>query len=114
MPYRYSFEPGKTAAFAAMEEVGSKKPGNPWRTLFYTHGWMTASIFDQVISRTLAAKKELTGPNMKAALESIRMGHRRDLRRAGVVRRPTPSRWAGSISMTGKSMEPNSDWITIG
>ena len=57
MPYRYSFEPGKTAAFAAMEEVGSKKPGSPWRTLFYTNGWMTASVRTGH-SRTLAAKKE--------------------------------------------------------
>ena len=28
MPYRYSFEPGKTAT-RSMEEVGSKKPGSP-------------------------------------------------------------------------------------
>jgi branched-chain amino acid transport system substrate-binding protein len=114
MPYRYSFEPGKTAAFAAMEEVGSKKPGSPWRTLFYTNGWMTASIFDQVISRTLAAKKELTGPNMKAALESISKWDTGGI--FGVpVSLKTHSIPVGRVYLvTGKSIEPNSDWITIG
>jgi branched-chain amino acid transport system substrate-binding protein len=75
---------------------------------------MTASIFDQVISRTLAAKKDLTGPNMKAALESISKWDTGGI--FGVpVSLKTHSIPVGRVYLvTGKSIEPNSDWITIG
>ena len=39
--------------------------------LFYTHGWLVGMVFAEVLERTLKAGKPLTGPNMKAALESI-------------------------------------------
>ena len=114
MPFRYSFDSQKTPTMELIREVGSRKPNNPWQTTFYTQGWLVGMIFEQVIGRTLAAKKELTGPNMKAALESIDKWDT-----GGIFGRPVSLR-THSIPMgrtylvTGKSIEPASDWITIG
>lgn len=114
MPYRYSFDTEKTPTFELIREFGSRKPNNPWQTTFYTQGWLVGMIFEQVITRTLNAKKELNGPNMKAALESI------DKWDTGGVFGVPVSLKSHSIPtgrvylVKGTTIEPISDWITIG
>lgn len=114
MPYRYSFDAQKTPTMEQIREVGSRKPNNPWQTTFYTQGWLVGMIFEQVIGRTLAAKKELTGPNMKAALESIAKWDTGGI--FGVpISMKTHSIPVGRVYLVkGTTIEPNSDWITIG
>jgi branched-chain amino acid transport system substrate-binding protein len=114
MPYRYSFDTQRTPTMDLIRDFGSKKPGSPWQTLFYTHGWLVGMIFEEVITRTLAAKKELTGPNMKAALESINKWDTGGI--FGVpVSLKTHSIPVGRVYLVkGTTIEPNSDWITIG
>jgi branched-chain amino acid transport system substrate-binding protein len=114
MPYRYSFDTQKTATMELIREVGSRKPNNPWQTTFYTQGFLVGMIFEQVIGRTLAAKKELTGPNMKAALESINKWDTGGI--FGVpISMKTHSIPVGRVYLVkGTTIEPNSDWITIG
>ena len=114
MPYRYSFDSQKTATMELIREVGSRKPGNPWQTTFYTQGWLVGMIFDQVIGRTLGAKKELTGPNMKAALESISKWDTGGIFGVPVSMKTHAIPIGRTYLVTGKSIEPASDWITIG
>jgi branched-chain amino acid transport system substrate-binding protein len=116
MPYRYVFDAQKTPTMELIREVGSKKGGTAWQTLFYTHAWLVGSIFAEVIERTLGGYQALTGPNMKAALETIDkwdtggiFGVPVSLKShsipVGRVYRAMPSK--GTI-------DPASDWITIG
>jgi branched-chain amino acid transport system substrate-binding protein len=114
MPYRYSFDTQKTPTMELIREVGSRKPGNPWQTTFYTQGWLVGMLFEQIMGRTLAAKKELTGPNMKAALESINKWDTGGI--FGVpISLKTHSIPVGRVYLVkGTTIEPNSDWITIG
>lgn len=72
MPYRYSYDTeGAPAMQTLVDYIKKTRPGTNYVTLFHTHGWLVGMIFSEVIERCLKAKKPLTGPNMKAALESI-------------------------------------------
>jgi branched-chain amino acid transport system substrate-binding protein len=71
MPYRYAHDFKDAPMMAAMRDWAQKKRQLAYPTTFYTHGWVVGMIFAEVLERTLKAKKQLTGPNMKAALESI-------------------------------------------
>jgi branched-chain amino acid transport system substrate-binding protein len=115
MPYRYSFDHVRTPAFTEMEAFGSRKPNNPWQTMFYTHGWLVGTIFSEVMDRTLKAKKELTGPNMKAALESIEK-----FDTGGIFGVPIsmknhsiPVGRVYKVDVAGRNVVADSDWITI-
>jgi branched-chain amino acid transport system substrate-binding protein len=116
MPYRYSFDHTVTPTMALMREFGSRKPNNPWQTIFYTSGWLVGMIFDEVLTRTIAAKKPLTGPNMKASLESIDKWDTGGI--FGVpVSLKTHSIPVGrvyKVDVAGRNIVANSDWITIG
>jgi branched-chain amino acid transport system substrate-binding protein len=114
MPYRYSFDSEKTPTMELIREFGSRKPNNPWPTLFYTQGWLVGMIFEQVIGRTLAAKKELTGPNMKASLESIAKWDTGGVFGVPISMKTHAIPVGRTYLVTGKSIEPVSDWITIG
>jgi branched-chain amino acid transport system substrate-binding protein len=71
MPYRYAHDFKDAPMMATMRDWAQKKRQLAYPTTFYTHGWVVGMIFAEVLERTLKAKKPLTGPNMKAALESI-------------------------------------------
>ncbi len=72
MPYRYSYDTeGAPTMQTLVDYIKKTRPGTNYVTLFHTHGWLVGMIFSEVIERCLKAKKPLTGPNMKAALESI-------------------------------------------
>jgi branched-chain amino acid transport system substrate-binding protein len=98
-----------------MEAFGSRKPNNPWQTMFYTHGWLVGTLFSEIIDRTLKAKKELTGPNMKAALESIE-----NFDTGGIFGVPIsmknhsiPVGRVYKVDYSGRNVVADSDWITI-
>jgi branched-chain amino acid transport system substrate-binding protein len=72
MPYRYAHDTKGAPAMQQMVEYAQKKrPDMKYVTTFYTHGWLVGTIFSEVMERTLKANKPLTGPNMRAALESM-------------------------------------------
>lgn len=72
MPYRYSYDTKDAPTMQAIKDYAAKaRPNMAYVPLFYTHGWLVGMIFSEVMERVLKAGKPLTGPNMKAALESI-------------------------------------------
>lgn len=111
MPYRYYFDTeGKSPM---LEKIRQIRP--EYQSTGYMQGFLTAMLLTEAAKRTLDAKKDLTAPNMKAALNSIK-----DFDTGGLIGVP--------ISITGntipvgrvyqydgakKSMLPVSDWIKI-
>ena len=72
MPYRYSYDTRDAPMMQNIKDYAARaRPQMAYVPLFYTHGWLVGMIFAEVIERCLKASKALTGPNMKAALESI-------------------------------------------
>jgi len=72
MPYRYTYDTKDAPTMQAIKDYAAKaRPDMKYVPLFYTHGWLVGMIFSEVMERVLKAGKPLTGPNMKAALESI-------------------------------------------
>jgi branched-chain amino acid transport system substrate-binding protein len=72
MPYRYSYDTKDAPTMQVIKDFAAKaRPQMSYVPLFYTHGWLVGMIFSEVMERVLKAGKPLTGPNMKAALESI-------------------------------------------
>jgi branched-chain amino acid transport system substrate-binding protein len=72
LPYRYSYDTKDAPTMQLIKDFTAKaRPQMQYVTTFYTNGWLVGMIFAEVIERCLKANKPLTGPNMKAALESI-------------------------------------------
>lgn len=72
MPYRYSYDTADAPMMKTMVDFAAKaRPTMSYVPLFYTHGWLVGMSFAEVLERCVKAGKPLTGPNMKAALESI-------------------------------------------
>jgi len=72
MPYRYSHDTKDAPAMVTMNQFAQKRrPDIKYVSTFYTHGWLVGTIFAEVMERVLKANKPLTGPNMKAALETM-------------------------------------------
>ncbi|HRI18697.1 MAG TPA: ABC transporter substrate-binding protein [Burkholderiaceae bacterium] len=72
MPYRYSYDTADAPMMKTMVDFAAKaRPDMKYVPLFYTHGWLVGMIFAEVLERCVKAGKPLTGPNMRAALESI-------------------------------------------
>jgi len=72
MPYRYSYDTKDAPTMQVIKEFAAKaRPQMQYVPTFYTNGWLVGMIFSEVIERCLKAGKSLSGPNMKAALESI-------------------------------------------
>lgn len=72
LPYRYSYDTKDAPTMQLIKDYAAKaRPQMQYVPTFYTNGWLVGMIFAEVIERCLKANKPLTGPNMKAALESI-------------------------------------------
>jgi branched-chain amino acid transport system substrate-binding protein len=72
LPYRYSYDTKDAPTMQLIKSYAAKaRPQMQYVPTFYTNGWLVGMIFSEVIERCLKAGKALTGPNMKAALESI-------------------------------------------
>jgi len=72
LPYRYSYDTKDAPTMQIIKDYTAKaRPQMQYVPTFYTNGWLVGMIFSEVIERCLKGNKALTGPNMKAALESI-------------------------------------------
>lgn len=72
MPYRYSYDTKDAPTMQVIKDYTAKaRPDMKYVPIFYTSGWLVGMIFSEVMERVLKAGKPLTGPNMKAALESM-------------------------------------------
>jgi branched-chain amino acid transport system substrate-binding protein len=70
-PYAYYYEdaPGITAMRKYNERV---HPNEKYRPNSYIQGWFTGMVYVEAINKVLAAKKPVTGDNLKDALPKIR------------------------------------------
>ncbi len=111
MPYRYYYD---TSAKAPMlEKIRQMRP--EYQSTAYLQGFLAAMLFVESAKRCLEANKPLTGPNLKAALNSIK-----DFDTGGVIGVPITIRGnsipVGRVykaDMKAQRMVPASDWITL-
>lgn len=111
MPYRYYYD---TSAKAPMlEKIRQMRP--EYQSTAYIQGFLAAMLFVEAAKRTLDAKKELTGKNLKAALNSIK-----DFDTGGLIGVPItikgnsiPVGRVYKADMKAQRMVPASDWIQL-
>ncbi len=110
-PYRYYWEQEDSATLRLIAEVTQKE----YVPIFALQGWFTGMILTEAIKRTLDAGKELTGDNLKEAIDGIQ-----DWDTGGLIGVPVSFRnnsipvgriYRGNSS-TGR-MDPVSDWIVL-
>jgi branched-chain amino acid transport system substrate-binding protein len=111
MQYRYYFEDAPNAPMLA--KIRQMRP--EYQSTAYMQGFLTAMLFCESAKRTLAAGKELTGPNMKAALNSIR-----DFDTGGIIGAPIsipgnaiPIGRVYRFDAKKKQMVADGDWIRV-
>ena len=110
-PYRYYWEQEESATLRLMAQVTEAE----YLPTYALQGWFSGMILTEAIKRTLDAGKELTGDNLKAAIDSIE-----DWDTGGLIGVPVSfknnSIPVGRIyrgnSATGR-MVPVSDWIVL-
>jgi len=111
MPYNYYYD---TSASAPMlDKIRQMRP--EYQSTAYMQGFLTAMLMTEAVKRTLQAGKDLTGANLKAALNSLK-----DFDTGGIIGVPVSipgnSIPVGRIyraDMTQKKMVPASDWIHL-
>ena len=106
MPYRYYYD---TSAKAPMlDKIRQMRP--EYQSTAYIQGFLAAMLFVESAKRTLDAKKELTGKNLKAALNSIK-----DFDTGGLIGVPItiPVGRVYKADMKTQKMVPASDWISL-
>jgi len=111
MPYRYYYD---TSAKAPMlEKIRQMRP--EYQSTAYIQGFLAAMLFTEAAKRTLDAKKELNGKNLKAALNSIK-----DFDTGGLIGVPVtikgnsiPVGRVYKADMKTQKMVPASDWISL-
>lgn len=111
MPYRYYFDTeGKSPM---LDQIRKMRP--EYQSTGYIQGFLTAMLLVEAAKRTLAANKELTGANLKAALNSIK-----DFDTGGII--GVPISIPGNTIPIGRvyqydgknqRMVPVSDWINL-
>jgi branched-chain amino acid transport system substrate-binding protein len=111
MQYRYYFEDAPNAPM--LTRIRQMRP--EYQSTAYMQGFLTAMLFCESAKRTLAANKELTGPNMKAALNSIK-----DFDTGGIIGAPIsipgntiPIGRVYRFDAKKKQMVPDGDWIRV-
>lgn len=95
--------------------LNKARPGTAHISPFYISSWFSGMVFAEIADRCLKAKKPLTLPNMKAALESIK-----DWDTGGLIGLPVDLSkhevTAGRVikfNPAKKAMEPAGDWIKV-
>ncbi|MCF8479952.1 MAG: ABC transporter substrate-binding protein [Rhodospirillum sp.] len=112
MPYNYYYDTsGDAPMLAKIREIRPE-----YQSTAYMQGFLTTMLMTEAIKRTLQDGKELTGANMKAALNSIR-----DFDTGGIIGVPIsipgnsiPVGRIYKADMAEKKMIPASDWISLG
>ncbi|MDO9199046.1 ABC transporter substrate-binding protein [Rhodoferax sp.] len=111
MPYRYYYD---TSAKAPMlDKIRQLHP--EYQSTAYIQGFLAAMLFTEAAKRTLDAKKELNGKNLKAALNSIK-----DFDTGGLIGVPItikgnsiPVGRVYKADMKAQKMVAASDWIAL-
>ena len=110
-PYRYYWEQEESATLRLIAQVTQQE----YVPIFALQAWFSGMILTEVIKRTLDAGKELTGDNLKEALDGIE-----DWDTGGLIGVPVTFRnnsipvgriYRGNAA-TGR-MDPVSDWIVL-
>ncbi len=111
MPYRYYYD---TSAKAPMlDKIRAMRP--EYQSTAYIQGFLAAMLFAESAKRCVEANKPLTGPNLKAALNSIK-----DFDTGGLIGVPItikgnsiPVGRVYKADMKAQKMLPASDWIAL-
>lgn len=111
MPYRYYYDTeGKSPM---LEKIRQMRPD--YQSTAYIQGFLTTMLFLEAAKRAIEAKAELTGTNLKAALNSIK-----DFDTGGLIGVPItisgntiPIGRVYKFDASKKLMLPDSDWINL-
>ena len=112
-PYAYYYEdaPGLVALRKFQEKA---HPGEKYRPNSYMQGWFTGMVYVEAIRRVVAAKKPVTGDNLKDALAGIK-----DWDTGGITGKVTFTGNKAGVGRVYKAnvkkgiFEPASDWIYV-
>lgn len=112
MPYRYYYDTdGKSPM---LDKIRQMRP--EYQSTAYMQGFLTAMLFLESAKRTLEAKQELNGTNLKAALNSLK-----DFDTGGLIGVPIsipgnsiPVGRVYRFDAAKKLMVADSDWIKVG
>jgi len=111
MPYRYYYD--TSAKSPMLDKIRQLHP--EYQSTAYIQGFLAAMLFTEAARRTLEAKKELNGKNLKAALNSIK-----DFDTGGLIGVPItikgnsiPVGRVYKADMKAQKMVPASDWISL-
>ena len=111
MPYRYYYDQDPKATMLA--KIRQMRPD--YQSTAYMQGFLTTMLFLEAAKRTIEAKAEMTGANMKAALNTIK-----DFDTGGLI--GVPITITGNTIPVGrvyrfdaakKTMVGDSDWIRV-
>ena len=110
MPYRYYYDTEKAPM---LEKIRALRP--EYQSTAYIQGFLAAMLFTEAAKRTLDAGKPHTGPNLKAALNSIK-----DFDTGGLIGVPItisgnsiPVGRVYRADMKAQKMVAASDWIKL-
>lgn len=111
MPYRYYYDDAEDAPM--LKKIREMRP--EYQSTAYMQGFLTAMLMIESVKRTLDAGKELNGPNLKAALNSLK-----DFDTGGIIGVPIsipgnsiPVGRIYQADVKQKKMVPVSDWIRL-
>ena len=111
MPYRYYYDTSTKAPM--LDKIRQMRP--EYQSTAYMQGFLAAMLFTEAAKRTLEAKKELNGKNLKAALNSIK-----NFDTGGLIGVPItikgnsiPVGRVYQADMKAQKMVPASDWIAL-
>ena len=111
MPYRYYYDDSADATMLA--KIREMRP--EYQSIAYIQGFLAAMLMTEAAKRTLADGKELTGENLKVALNSIR-----DFDTGGIIGVPIsipgnsiPVGRIYEANVAEQRMMPVSDWIDL-
>lgn len=111
MPYRYYYDTSTKAPM--LDKIRQMRP--EYQSTAYMQGFLAAMLFTEAAKRTLDAKKELNGKNLKAALNSIK-----NFDTGGLIGVPItikgnsiPVGRVYQADMKAQKMVPASDWIAL-
>lgn len=112
MPYRYYYDEAPDAPM--LQKIRAMRP--EYQSTAYMQGFLTAMLFCESAKRALAAGQELTAPNLKAALNTLK-----DFDTGGII--GVPITLSGNTIPVGrvyrydaaaKRMIGEGDWIRLG
>ena len=111
MPYRYYYD--TSAPSPTLDRIRKLRP--EYQSTAYMQGYLAAMLFVESAKRCLDAGKPLNGPNLKAALNSLK-----DFDTGGLIGVPISIRGnsipVGRVyraDMAAQKMVPASDWIAL-